>query len=108
MEKDNGAEEDEEDGNNRNNQKPMTVWFSLHVIDKKEEILSKSPYFRVEVSILFGRELIAMDRGGTSDAYVQIMRGEEQFHKTVTSCELHQSQEVTLHLGDAEDEDLIR
>ena len=26
----------------------------------------------------------------------------------LTSCELHKSQEVTLHLGDAGDEDLIR
>ena len=30
-----------------------------------------SSYFRVEVSILCGRDLIAMDRGGTSDPYVQ-------------------------------------
>ena len=35
-------------------------------------MLSSSPYFRVEVSILCGRELIAMDRGGTSDPYVLI------------------------------------
>ena len=34
--------------------------------------MSSSPYFRVEVSILCGRELIAMDRGGTSDPYVLI------------------------------------
>ena len=32
--------------------------------------------------------------------------GQEDFD--LTSCELHKSQEVTLHLGDAEDEDLIR
>ena len=36
----------------------------------------------MEVSILCGRELIAMDRGGTSDPYVMIMQGEEQLHKT--------------------------
>jgi Ca2+-dependent lipid-binding protein len=35
------------------------------------------------VSILCGRELIAMDRGGTSDPYVRIMQGEEELHKTV-------------------------
>ena len=51
--------------------------------EEKEDILSQSPYFRVEVSILCGRELIAMDRGGTSDPYVRIMQGEEQLHKTV-------------------------
>ena len=34
--------------------------------------MNSSPYFRVEVSILCGRELIAMDRGGTSDPYVLI------------------------------------
>merc|ERR1712142_351383 len=132
-----------------NMEKPMTA-------EEKEDILSKSPYFRVEVSILCGRELIAMDRGGTSDPYVMIMQGEEQLHKTVekkktvnpvwndqsnvyienpftpltfqvydkdmvgsddfmgqaefdlTACELHKSQEITLHLGDADDEDLIR
>ena len=26
----------------------------------------------------------------------------------LTACELHKSQEITLHLGDADDEDLIR
>ena len=36
----------------------------------------------MEVSILCGRELIAMDRGGTSDPYVMIMQGEEQLQKT--------------------------
>ena len=51
--------------------------------EEKDEILNKSPYFRVEVSILCGRELIAMDRGGTSDPYVRIMQGEEELHKTV-------------------------
>ena len=58
--------------------------FNLHhtQAEEKEEILSKSPYFRVEVSILCGRELIAMDRGGTSDPYVRIMQGEEQLHKS--------------------------
>ena len=166
-----------------NMEKPMTVivirsLFSMSVYfqaEEKEDILSKSPYFRVEVSILCGRELIAMDRGGTSDPYVMIMQGEEQLHKTVekkktvnpvwndqsnvyienpftpltfqvecfsfspisysyllsstqvydkdmvgsddfmgqaefdlTTCELHKSQEITLHLGDADDEDLIR
>ena len=35
------------------------------------------------MSILCGRELIAMDRGGTSDPYVRIMQGEELLHKTV-------------------------
>ena len=39
---------------------------------EKQELFSSSPYFRVEVSILCGRELIAMDRGGTSDPYVLI------------------------------------
>ena len=69
----------------------MTVFCYKYIIKlnayqqakEKEEILSKSPYFRVEVSILCGRELIAMDRGGTSDPYVRIMQGEEQLHKTV-------------------------
>lgn len=124
--------------------------------EEKEEILSKSPYFRVEVSILCGRELIAMDRGGTSDPYVRIMQGEEQLHKSpekkktvnpvwndqanvyienafepltfqvydkdivgtddfmgqadfdLTTCEIKKSNEVTLHLEDGGDEDLIR
>ena len=39
---------------------------------EKLELLRNSSYFRVEVSILCGRELIAMDRGGTSDPYVLI------------------------------------
>ena len=43
----------------------------------------ESPYFRVELSIVCGRELIAMDRGGSSDPYVRILQGEEMLHKTV-------------------------
>ena len=46
--------------------------------EEKEEITS----FRVGISILSGHELIAMDRGGTSDPYVSIMQGKEQLHKT--------------------------
>ena len=61
----------------------MRKYVSLIQAEEKEDILSKSPYFRVEVSILCGRELIAMDRGGTSDPYVRIMQGEEELHKTV-------------------------
>ena len=49
----------------------------------KETLLRTSPYFRVEISVVRGCELLAMDRGGTSDPYVRIMQGEEILHKTV-------------------------
>ena len=48
--------------------------------------MASSPYFRVEVSLLCGRELIAMDRGGTSDPYVLIKQ-----HNSETA--LYKSQE---------------
>ena len=41
---------------------------------ERKEHLSKFPYFRIEMSILNGRELIAMDRGGTSDPYVKVVQ----------------------------------
>ena len=41
---------------------------------ERKERLSKFPYFRIEMSILNGRELIAMDRGGTSDPYVKVVQ----------------------------------
>ena len=41
---------------------------------ERKEQLSKFPYFRIEMSILNGRELIAMDRGGTSDPYVKVVQ----------------------------------
>ena len=120
--------------------------------EEKEEITS----FRVDISILSGHELIAMDRGGTSDPYVSIMHGKEQLHKTqvkkktvnpvwneeaeiflenlsspltfkvfdkdlvssddfmgfadfdLATCEIHKYQEVTLHIEDGGDENLIR
>ena len=61
----------------------------LHLIYKqkyfKDEaklaMFRSSSYFRVEVSILCGRELIAMDRGGTSDPYVMIRQDGEQLYK---------------------------
>ena len=48
---------------------------------EKLELLRNNSYFRVEVSILCGRELIAMDRGGTSDPYVMIKQDNETLHK---------------------------
>ena len=53
---------------------------------ERQELLASSPYFRVEVSLLCGRELIAMDRGGTSDPYVLIKQ-----HNSDTA--LYKSQE---------------
>lgn len=41
---------------------------------ERKEKLSKFPYFRIEMSILNGKELIAMDRGGTSDPYVKVVQ----------------------------------
>ena len=45
----------------------------MKAVERKEQ-LSKFPYFRIEMSILNGRELIAMDRGGTSDPYVKVVQ----------------------------------
>ena len=42
--------------------------------EERSEHLGKFPYFRIEMSILNGRELIAMDRGGTSDPYVKVVQ----------------------------------
>ena len=42
--------------------------------EERREHLGKFPYFRIEMSILNGRELIAMDRGGTSDPYVKVVQ----------------------------------
>ena len=41
---------------------------------ERKEQLGKFPYFRIEMSILNGRDLIAMDRGGTSDPYVKVVQ----------------------------------
>ena len=68
---------------------------------ERKKQLGKFPYFRIEMSILNGRELIAMDRGGTSDPYVKVVqvkimdtqtvffklskesqKGEEELHRT--------------------------
>lgn len=49
--------------------------------EEKLAMFRASSYFRVEVSILCGRELIAMDRGGTSDPYVMIRQDGEQLYK---------------------------
>ena len=49
--------------------------------EEKLAMLKSNSYFRVEVSILCGRELIAMDRGGTSDPYVMIRQDGEQLYK---------------------------
>ena len=49
--------------------------------EEKMEILQSSSYFRVEVSILCGRELIVMDRGGTSDPYVMIRQDGDALYK---------------------------
>ena len=124
--------------------------------EEKMEILQSSSYFRVEVSILCGRELIAMDRGGTSDPYVMIKQDGDALYKCqekkktvnpvwndqtnicienvftplvyevydrdvvgsddfmgraefdLTTLDIDKSQEVTLHLEDGGDEDLIR
>ena len=45
----------------------------MKAVERREQ-LSKFPYFRIEMSILNGRELIAMDRGGTSDPYVKVVQ----------------------------------
>ena len=49
--------------------------------EEKLALFRSSSYFRVEVSIICGRELIAMDRGGTSDPYVMIRQDGEQLYK---------------------------
>ena len=49
--------------------------------EEKLALFRSSTYFRVEVSIICGRELIAMDRGGTSDPYVMIRQDGEQLYK---------------------------
>ena len=49
--------------------------------EEKLAMFRSSSYFRVEVSILCGRELISMDRGGTSDPYVMIRQDGEQLYK---------------------------
>ena len=72
----------------------------MRAAERKKQ-LGKFPYFRIEMSILNGRELIAMDRGGTSDPYVKVVqvkimetqtvcfkvskesqKGEEELHRT--------------------------
>ena len=45
----------------------------MRAAERKKQ-LGKFPYFRIEMSILNGRELIAMDRGGTSDPYVKVVQ----------------------------------
>jgi len=123
---------------------------------ERKEKLSKFPYFRIEMSILNGKELIAMDRGGTSDPYVKVVQGDEELHRTpekkktvnpvwndqfnlyiespftpitfqvfdrdlvgsddfmglaefdLAGCDLEKSYELTLHLEDGDDEDLIK
>ena len=45
----------------------------MRAAERKEQ-LGKFPYFRIEMSILNGRDLIAMDRGGTSDPYVKVVQ----------------------------------
>ena len=157
----------------------MTVWNHHHNVSvpdsvqesEKQELLANSAYFRVEVSLLCGRELIAMDRGGTSDPYVLIKQDGDALYRSnekkktvnpvwndqanvcvenpftplvyevtlaliqlllhlsrqvydrdvvgsddfmgsaefdLTSLEFNKSQEVSLNLEDAGDEDLIR
>jgi len=50
--------------------------------EDKQLILTKSPYFRIELAILSGQNLVAMDRGGTSDPYVKVLQGDDVLHKT--------------------------
>jgi len=52
---------------------------------QEEEVkaaMKTSPYFHIDMTIISGKELIAMDRGGTSDPYVKVMQGDVQLKKT--------------------------
>lgn len=42
----------------------------------------KHPYFKLDVVIASGKQLIAMDRGGTSDPYVKCVQAQEKLFQT--------------------------
>ena len=67
------TESDEVEPNDREEKKEDGEEVEMAAAERKEE-LGKFPYFRIEMSILNGRELIAMDRGGTSDPYVKVVQ----------------------------------
>ena len=98
-ESEDSAEQNDKKGENQEEEEAGGTE-EMRAAERKKQ-LGKFPYFRIEMSILNGRELIAMDRGGTSDPYVKVVqvkimetqtvcfkvskesqKGEEELHRT--------------------------
>jgi len=50
--------------------------------EEKKRMLRMYPYFRLEVHLLQGKNLIAMDRGGVSDPYVRCLHGQDKLFQS--------------------------